>query len=61
VLTPAGGRWWRLKYRVEGKEKLLSLGVYSDVTLKQARDRRDAARRQLADHIEGRLHRYVEI
>jgi integrase len=52
LLSPAGGRWWRLKYRVEGKEKLLSLGVYPDVTLKQARDRRDAARRQLADHID---------
>ena len=36
-ITPAGGKLWRLKYRVDGKEKLLSLGVYPDVGLKDAR------------------------
>jgi hypothetical protein len=41
---PTGGKWWRLKYRFEGKEKRLSLGVYPDVSLKDARDRRDASR-----------------
>ncbi len=30
LVTPSGGKWWRLKYRFEGKEKLLSLGVYPD-------------------------------
>jgi hypothetical protein len=42
-VAPAGGKWWRLKYRIAGKEKRLSLGVYPDVGLKLARDRRDDA------------------
>ena len=42
-LSPTGGKWWRLKYRFARKEKRLSLGVYPDVSLKDARDRRDAA------------------
>ncbi len=32
-LSPAGGKWWRLKYRFGGKEKRISLGVYPDVDL----------------------------
>lgn len=51
-ITPAGGKWWRLKYRVDGKEKRISLGVYPDVTLKMARERRVEARRKLADGID---------
>lgn len=47
-ISPAGGKWWRLKYRFGGKEKRISLGVYPAVGLKDARERRDAARRQLA-------------
>ncbi|MBY0545025.1 MAG: integrase arm-type DNA-binding domain-containing protein [Gammaproteobacteria bacterium] len=47
-ISPAGGKWWRLKYRIEGKEKRLSLGVYPEVSLKDARDRRDEARKLLA-------------
>ena len=43
-ITPPGGRWWRWKYRFGGKEKRLSFGVYPDVSLKSARDKRDAAR-----------------
>lgn len=43
-----GGRYWRLKYRFGGKEKLLALGVYPEVSLKTARERRDEARRTLA-------------
>jgi hypothetical protein len=31
LVTPGGGKWWRLKYRFAGKEKLLSLGVYPEV------------------------------
>ena len=52
LVTPGGGKWWRLKYRFEGKEKLLSLGTYPDVSLKDARERRDNARKQLADGID---------
>ena len=44
-----GGRYWRLKYRYAGKEKLLALGVYPETTLKQARVQRDEARQMLAD------------
>ena len=48
-MSPNGGKWWRLKYRFGGKEKRLALGVYPDVKLKDARDRRDAARNLLAN------------
>ena len=48
-VTPAGGKWWRFKYRFEGKEKLLSLGTYPEVSLKQARDKRDDARKLIAN------------
>ncbi|MHA6203280.1 tyrosine-type recombinase/integrase [Dyella soli] len=47
-LSPAGGKWWRLKYRFGGKEKRLSLGTYPDTGLADARAKRDAARRLLA-------------
>jgi integrase len=51
-VSPAGGKWWRLKYRFGGKEKRLSLGVYPDTSLKDARDRRDASRKLLADGVD---------
>ena len=51
-VSPTGGKWWRLKYRFGGKEKRLSLGVYPDVSLKDARDRRERARKLLADGID---------
>ena len=47
-ITPSGGKWWRLRFKFDGKEKLLSLGTYPDTSLKDARDRRDAARKLLA-------------
>ena len=47
-VAPAGGKWWRLKYRYAGKEKRLSLGTYPDTGLKDAREKRDAARKLLA-------------
>lgn len=46
-LTKAGGRYWRLKYRFEGKEKLLALGVYPAVSLREAREQAAAARMAL--------------
>jgi integrase len=51
-ISPAGGKWWRLKYRFAGKEKRLALGVYPEVALKEARAKRDDARRLLADGID---------
>lgn len=47
-VTPSGGKWWRFKYRFEGKEKLLSLGTYPEVSLLEARERRNKARKLLA-------------
>ena len=47
-VAPSGGKWWRLKYRIDGKEKRISLGVYPAITLKEARQRRDEAKEQLA-------------
>ncbi|WP_157073011.1 tyrosine-type recombinase/integrase, partial [Candidatus Magnetominusculus xianensis] len=58
-VTPTGGKWWRLKYRFDGKEKLLSLGIYPDVTLKLARERREEARRLLANGIDPGEHRKI--
>lgn len=49
IVTPDGGRWWRFKYKLAGREKLLSLGTYPDVPLKRAREKRDDARRLVAD------------
>lgn len=51
-ISASGGKWWRYKYRYDGKEKRLSLGVYPDVTLAAARERRDDARKQLANGID---------
>ncbi|MBI5014370.1 MAG: integrase arm-type DNA-binding domain-containing protein [Deltaproteobacteria bacterium] len=51
-VTPTGAKRWRLRYRFEGKEKLISLGLYPDVGLKDARERRDEARKVLANGID---------
>ncbi len=51
-IPPSGSKRWRLKYRIGGREKLLSLGLYPDVSLKQARERRDEARKLLAAGID---------
>ena len=48
LINPNGSKYWRLKYRFGGKEKLLALGVYPDTSLKDARDKRGDARRLLA-------------
>jgi integrase len=49
LVTPNGGRMWRMKYRVGGIEKLLSFGTYPLITLKMARERRDEAKRLLSN------------
>jgi integrase len=51
-VTPTGGRLWRLRYRIGKLEKLISLGAYPDVTLKRAREKRDEARKLIADDID---------
>jgi integrase len=51
-VAPKGGKWWRFKYRFSGKEKRLSLGVYPDISLKVARDRREEARKLLTEGVD---------
>ncbi|MBS0416940.1 MAG: tyrosine-type recombinase/integrase [Proteobacteria bacterium] len=54
------GRLWRFRYRVNGVEKLLALGSYPDVSLKRAREKRDEARRLLADGVDPNVQRKTE-
>ncbi|MEN9490112.1 MAG: hypothetical protein RJA63_561 [Pseudomonadota bacterium] len=51
-VQPNGRKYWRLKYRIAGKEKRLALGVYPEVPLSQARGARDEARRLIAKGID---------
>lgn len=51
-VTTSGGKLWRLKYRNGGKEKVLSFGAYPDVSLKGAREKRDEARKLIAEGID---------
>lgn len=48
LVAPTGSKLWKLKFRIDGKEKKLSLGSYPDVSLAEARKRRDDARKGLA-------------
>ncbi|HGW5560947.1 TPA: Arm DNA-binding domain-containing protein, partial [Klebsiella pneumoniae] len=47
-VATSGSRYWRLKYRYAGKEKRLAFGVYPEVSLAEARDKREAAKKVLA-------------
>jgi integrase len=51
-VTPSGGRFWRLKYRFNGRESTLTIGSYPEITLAQARRARDEARIQLYNNID---------
>lgn len=51
-VTETGSKLWRLRYRFNGKEKLLSLGAYPDVSLLRAREKRQEAKALLADGID---------
>ena len=59
-VSPSGGKWWRLKYRFNGKENRISLGVYPETTLRAARDRRDTERKLLAEGIDPSKSRKTE-
>lgn len=52
LVTEKGQKWWRFRYRFNRKEKLLSLGTYPEISLLDARQRRDEARRQIAHGID---------
>ncbi|MBP9674889.1 MAG: DUF4102 domain-containing protein, partial [Bacteriovoracaceae bacterium] len=51
-ISPSGGKWWRFKYRFDGKEKRLSLGVFPEISLKDARNLRDEFRKMVAHNID---------
>ena len=51
-VAPTGGKWWRFKYRYAGKEKRLSLGVYPDTSIRDAREARDEVRKLLAKGVD---------
>lgn len=52
LIQPRGSRWWRMKYFFKGTEKMLSVGVYPEVSLKRARQRRAEIREQVANGID---------
>ncbi len=58
-VSPTGGKLWRMKYRFEGKEKRLSFGTYPAVGLREARDKREEARKQLAQGIDPAVQKKV--
>jgi integrase len=60
LVDPRGHRYWRFKYRIDGREKLLALGVYPDVALADARDRRDTARKLIAKGVDPSVQRQAE-
>ena len=51
-IRPNGAKYWRLRYRLHGKQKLLALGVYPEISLKEARERRNQARKLLEGGID---------
>jgi integrase len=50
LITPTGGKLWRFQYRFDNKQKILALGAYPSVTLSDARQRREEAKKQLANN-----------
>jgi len=52
LIKPDGARYWRFKYRFAGKEKLLAFGVFDEVSLAEARERRDDAKKLLRDGVD---------
>jgi integrase len=52
LIKPNGNKYWRLKYRFAGKEKLLSIGLYPVIGLSEARERCLAAKKQLLENID---------
>jgi hypothetical protein len=52
LVKPNGGRYWRMQYRFKGKAKGLAFGVYPTVSLREARDKRDDARKLLRSGVD---------
>lgn len=60
IVAPNGGKWWRVRYRFDGKQKELSAGTYPDVTLKAASIKRDDIRRMVADGLDPLYERKID-
>ena len=60
LVQPNGAKWWRMRYRIEGREKMLSLGLYPELPLGLARERHAEARRQLVEGLDPSLVRKRE-
>jgi integrase len=60
IVSPAGGKWWRFRFRFDGREKMLSLGTYPDVSLAQAREKRHEMRSARAAGIDPAARRRSE-
>ncbi|MGV3346178.1 tyrosine-type recombinase/integrase [Enterobacteriaceae bacterium LUAb1] len=60
-VTPKGSKYWQMAYRFDGKQKLFSIGVYPAVPLADARQRRDKARRLLAQGIDPNARKQAEV
>ena len=52
LVKASGGKLWRFKYYFHGKEKLLAFGTYPEISLAQAREKRDEARKQIANGVD---------
>ncbi|CAM6730132.1 Phage integrase family protein [Enterobacter intestinihominis] len=52
LVQPSGSKYWRLQYRFSGKQKMLALGVYPEVSLSEARRRREEARQLIASNVD---------
>ena len=52
LIAPNGSKYWRFKYRIEGKEKLLAIGLYPNVILAEAREKKDQAKKQIANGVD---------
>src|SRR5919205_686829 len=52
LVKPNGGKYWRLQYRMAGKQKTLALGVYPEVSLKEAREKQADARKLIKNGID---------
>ncbi|WP_233980928.1 Arm DNA-binding domain-containing protein, partial [Pectobacterium versatile] len=57
LVHPNGSKYWRLRFRFGGKQHLLALGVYPEISLSEARQKRDEARKQVAAGIDPREHK----
>ena len=52
LIKPNGNKYWHLKYKYAGKEKLVSLGVYPGISLKEARKKRDELKLKISENVD---------